>query len=84
MRRSAAREFLAAFPEFRIPLALDPIGGEEAGEESNPFDAAYAPWPIRLFGIDADGKIAFVSDPVQARIEVGGFFAWLESVADKK
>lgn len=49
----------------------------DSPEADNPFERAYAPWPVRMYVIE-DGKMEFISAPTECTHEVGDLRAWLE------
>ncbi len=52
-RATAAAAFVSAF-NFRLRLLVDPI--------ANPFDAAFAPWPIRFY-ILQNSTVRYIAQP---------------------
>lgn len=52
-RVAVARRFQAAF-DFRIPLLVDPI--------ENPFEALFAPWPLRFYVL-RNGVMTYKAQP---------------------
>lgn len=71
-RIELAKRFTARFglgPELTV-LVDDP-------EKGNPFEKAYAPWPIRIYVIE-NGKIQYISSPSDCAHDVGELRTWLE------
>lgn len=66
-RADAARKFIEIY-QWKWPMVLDGI--------DNAFDALYAPWPIRFYGI-VDGKLEFISEPESADIDLLPVSQWL-------
>ena len=72
-RLDLAQRFCKLFnlgPEMKV-VVDDP-------ERGNPFEKAYAPWPIRIYVIE-DAKIQYISSPSECAHDVGELRAWLES-----
>src|SRR5205823_1699087 len=53
-RKDVAREFVKQF-EAPIPTLVDPM--------DDPFNAAFAAWPDRIYVLDAAGKVAYKGGP---------------------
>ena len=72
-RIALAKRFTAIFgigPEMKV-LVDNP-------EEDNPFEKAYAPWPIRIYVIE-NGTIQYISSPTDCAHDVGELRTWLKS-----
>lgn len=71
-RVALAQNFINLFglgPEMKI-FVDDP-------ESGNPFESAYAPWPIRMYVIE-DGVLQYISSPRDCTHDVSELRAWLE------
>jgi len=69
-RLALAQRFVETFglgPELKI-LVDDPL--------INAFEAAYAPWPLRIYVIE-NGKIEYISYPKNCTQDTEGLKAWL-------
>lgn len=74
-RIEAARKFQQDF-DYRVQMCVDPI--------ENPFEKAYAPWPIRFFIVEkevnsTDAKVSFVAFPRKAAYDISVLRRWLLS-----
>lgn len=59
-RCEVAQQFQGDF-SFTIPLVVDPV--------ENPFDKAYAPWPLRFYVLH-NGHVTYVAQPSAGRFDV--------------
>jgi len=66
-RIKVARDFATAF-KYQIPLLVDPI--------DNPFEEAYAPWPIRFYVLE-DERIVYLPEPKNATYDIAALRTWL-------
>ena len=57
-RSMLAEKFLVDY-NFHLETFID------IPEKGDPFEQAYAPWPLRFFLIDQEDRLAFVSEPVE-------------------
>ena len=75
-RMALAQIFVETFglgPEMSV-LVDDP-------ELGNPFESAYAPWPIRIYVIE-NGVMQFISKPTDCAHDVTELRTWLEQRHD--
>jgi len=56
-RVAIARRFQEAC-SWRIPIWVDPP------EQGNPFEALFAPWPLRFYLVHPDRMLAYIAHPV--------------------
>lgn len=56
-RCQLARRFVADFDFPETLVLVDPC------DQGNPFEAAYAPWPLRFYGIAGEGRMGYVAHP---------------------
>ena len=71
-RMALAQIFVETFglgPEMSVLVANPELG--------NPFESAYAPWPIRIYVIE-NGVIQFISEPTDCAHDVTELRTWLE------
>ena len=76
-RVALAQKFVATFglgPEMAV-VVDDPTRG-------NPFQSAYAPWPIRIYVIE-NGKMQYISAPENCAHDVTELRAWLAQRRNK-
>lgn len=76
-RVALAQRFIDTFnlgPEMKV-LVDNP-------EKGNPFEAAFSPWPIRIYVIE-NGIMQFISEPTDCAHDVGELRAWLEKRHNK-
>ncbi len=76
-RCALARAFVADFG-FSVPTLVDTIGAAppDGGPKTrDPFDVAYAPWPLRFYGIAGDA-LGYVAHPKQCSYDVAELRAW--------
>lgn len=60
-RCAVASHFRDLFELGRIPMVIDTM--------NNAYAQLYAPWPLRFHVVDRDGRLALVTEPVNARFD---------------
>ena len=71
-RVALAQKFVETFklgPEMKVVV--------DNPEQGNPFEAAFAPWPIRIYVIE-NGKLQYISAPTNCTHDVTELRDWLE------
>lgn len=63
-RAAAAANFVQNF-DFEIRMLVDPVGPPEDG----PFDAAFAPWPLRFYCFK-DGVLRYKAQPRNCTFDI--------------
>jgi hypothetical protein len=69
-RMKVAQEFRKNF-QLTMPLCIDPP------ELNNPFEKAYAPWPLRMFCIE-NGKVSWIAQPKNCEYDAGELRGFLD------
>jgi hypothetical protein len=73
-RISVAKQFLNSYD-----IPIDDNGLQvacDSPEIGNPFEKAYAPWPLRLYVIE-NGKMTFIAQPKDCTYDVSELREWL-------
>ena len=60
-RCAVASHFRDLFELDRVPMVIDTM--------DNAYAQLYAPWPLRFHVVDRDGRLALVTEPVNARFD---------------
>jgi hypothetical protein len=69
-RRALAHRMLDALPCLReLPILIDALDDR--------FLSTYAAWPIRLYAVSTDGRLAGISQPCGSMIDITPFRRWL-------
>lgn len=69
-RRAVAGRMLEALPCLReLPILVDDLDDR--------FLSTYAAWPIRLYAVSADGRLARIGQPCGSVIDLDPFCRWL-------
>jgi hypothetical protein len=80
--RQFARRFVKGDGAERIKLLVDPLlprDGERLQSEQKlvePFEEAFAPWPLRLYVVQ-DGKLLYKAQPDSCSYDIAHFRSWL-------
>jgi hypothetical protein len=76
-RCALARAFVADF-QFALPTLVDTVGEAPPDGDTktrDPFDAAYAPWPLRFYGIAGDA-LGYVAHPKACSYDISELRTW--------
>ena len=73
-RCQLARRFVADYDFAEALVLVDPC------DQGNPFEAAYAPWPLRFYGIAGEGRMGYVAHPRDCSYECSASAARLGAV----
>ena len=81
-RLALARAFTDDF-SFSLPMLVDAVSQGDA------FEKAYAPWPLRFYGIDGGGapdafELGFVAHPWQCSYDLGAARDWALRAAEAR
>jgi hypothetical protein len=74
-RCQLARRFVADFDFPETLVLVDPC------DQGNPFEAAYAPWPLRFYGIAGEGRMGYVAHPRDCSYDLPALRDWALSAA---
>lgn len=79
-----AEASVAAVPEPQLRQQAADSGAAPSDRKwSGPFDAAFAPWPLRFYVIDRQGVLRFRADPQDCSYHLHELSAWLEKHAGR-
>lgn len=67
-RLALANKFRSDFDCLEIPMLVDPI--------QNEFEKKYAPWPLRFYGVDENGKMSYIANPKDCTFDPLEVWQW--------
>ena len=74
-RKQVAKDFATQF-KVSLPILVDPM--------DDPFEAAFAAWPDRIYVFDAAGKVAYKGQPGPRGFKVDEVPGVLKRLGEKK
>jgi hypothetical protein len=80
-RCALARAFVADF-SFALPTLVDTVAAPPGARD--PFDAAYAPWPLRFYGISGESSVGYVAHPRECSYDIAQLRAWALAAAEER
>lgn len=75
-RLQVAESFLQRYPDFTLPMVIDPVG--------EPFDQVYCAWPIRFYVLQSDAKaggapkLVYKAQPSDCSYDIGHLWTYLQ------
>ena len=71
-RLNVAKDFISNF-NVRMPVLID-------RPEENLFEQLYAPWPVRIYLLDANHRLVYKAEPSEAMLELNELCKHLQSI----